>query len=102
MKNLNKKIGLIVKNNVESLKQTLGLKNIKLKSEHIYAGQMNKHLALIITTEPVDKEGKEIRISNIKIDISTFKMEIVYEAVKGDEVIEVFIEMRYLETNMKK
>lgn len=53
MKKLNEKIGLIVKNDTESLKQALGLSNIKPKGIYSYEGSINEHLSLIITTGSV-------------------------------------------------
>jgi len=93
MKKLNEKIDLIVKNDTESLRQALGLENVKSKGNHIYTGQMGEHLTLIIKTEAVDREGKEIRIKEIKIDISVFKIEVVYETTKGDQMFQTILDL---------
>jgi|GEM_PF-1867784 len=94
MKKLNEKIGLIVKNNAESLRQILGVKSIKsTKDNYEYKGSMGEHLLLIIETEPVGENAKEIRITKITRDDSTFKLEIAYEMIKGDEVVKVCLDL---------
>lgn len=93
MDELKGKIGMVVKNDGEGLREALETSNLRhtgnYKFEARYCGT-----SIIISTEPQDDEGDYIKITNIRIHPDAVrKAGITYHMIRGKETAESFIDL---------